>query len=88
MVEEQWKRNLWWIWWYNNAQCWMGKCDQPNPGGYGGGGGGAGGAGASNVHGQGGAGLAYPDFTGPLIGVPGLPGTYAAGGPKSGTEGR
>jgi hypothetical protein len=31
--------------------------------------------------------LAYPDFAGPLLGVPSLPGTYAVGGPKSGTEG-
>ena len=28
----------------------------------------------------GGSGLAYPNFTGPLIGVPSLPGTYAVGG--------
>ena len=54
-----------------------------NPGGYGGGGGGAGGAGSNSAAGPGGAGLAYPAFAGPLIGVPSLPGTYAGGGPKT-----
>ena len=58
-----------------------------NPGGYGGGGGGAGGAGSNSASGPGGAGLAYPDFAGPLIGVPSLPGTYAVGGPKNGSQG-
>ena len=47
----------------------------------GGGGGGAGSVGNS-VPGLGGSGLAYPDFAGPLLNVPTIPGTYAAGGPK------
>lgn len=59
----------------------------PNPGSYGGGGGGAGGGGSGGGDGAGGGGLSYPAFAGPLIGVPTLPGTYAAGGPKSGSEG-
>ena len=37
--------------------------------------------------GVGGVGLSYPGFAGPLVGVPGLPGTYGAGGPKSSGEG-
>ena len=64
-----------------------GNANRANPGGYGGGGGGAGGTGTGDSNGQGGSGLAYPEFAGPLIGVPSLPGTYAAGGPKASTEG-
>jgi hypothetical protein len=64
-----------------------GSSNRGNPGGYGGGGGGAGGAGSNSDSAPGGAGLAYPDFAGPLIGVPSLPGTYAVGGPKTGQDG-
>ena len=62
-----------------------GSSHLPNPGAYGGGGGGAGGGGSSAASGAGGAGLSYPAFAGPLIGVPTLPGTYAVGGPKTST---
>jgi hypothetical protein len=56
-----------------------------NPGAYSGGGGGAGGAGGPGENtNNGGGGLAYPAFAGPLIGIPGLPGTYARGGHRSG----
>ncbi len=69
--------------WGNNG----GQAHASNPGGYGGGGGGAGGNGSNNAQGAAGAGLAYPEFAGPLLNVPSLPGTYAAGGPKTGQEG-
>ena len=52
----------------------------PTQGGNAGPGGGGGGAGGASTSAAGGSGLAYPNFTGPLIGVPSLPGTYAVGG--------
>ena len=69
--------------WGNNG----GNAHASNPGGYGGGGGGAGGQGSGTASGQGGPGLTYGAFLGPLVGVPALPGTYAAGGPKNSTDG-
>jgi len=56
----------------------------PTQGGNNGPGGGGGGAGGASTSATGGSGLSYPNFTGPLIGVPTLPGTYAAGGTAGG----